>query len=41
MGCEAEDCLGLDEIWATKEPRTMARKLTTKRSFQPCFETWK
>ena len=39
MGCGAEESFGLDEIWATKAPRTMARKLTTKRSFQPCFVT--
>jgi hypothetical protein len=34
--------LGVEEIWATKAPRTMARQLTTKASRQLVdFETLK
>jgi len=34
--------LGVDEIWATNAPRTMARQLTTKASLQLVdFETLK
>ena len=34
--------LRIEEIWATKAPRTMAREATTNRSFQPvAFETLK
>jgi hypothetical protein len=34
--------VGVEEIWATKAPRTMARQLTTKASFQLVdFETLK
>jgi hypothetical protein len=42
IGSEPEECFGVEEIWATKAPRTMAREAITKRSFQPWdFETLK
>src|SRR5512135_1871698 len=42
IGIRAEVCFGVDEIWATKAPRTMAREATTNRSFQPvALETLK
>ena len=40
IGTEPRECVGVEEIWATKAPRTMARQETTKASFQPCdFDT--
>jgi hypothetical protein len=39
IGTAPEEYFGVEEICATKAPRTTTRKLTTKRSFQPCFVT--